>query len=148
MRLTNCESWAEAQELYLSFAIDEKLKGYCRLNLKKSIPQSFSDFSQRAKLSASATADNVDDPSAVIMCNGVYAAIIEAKPTEISAQNIQASTADFQGANLAIAVLKNESFYCLIKTFVTGSGKPTILVKYNLSSTGLEHCQGHEGKTS
>ena len=44
VRLTNTERWEEAQEKYPMYATDAQLQKFLKIDLNKSIPQSFTDF--------------------------------------------------------------------------------------------------------
>ena len=45
-RLTNTESWAEAQQRFLSQATEEKLERFVECDLKKTITKAFQDCCQ------------------------------------------------------------------------------------------------------
>lgn len=108
VRLTNVESWEEAQELYPQFATDDQLHRYIHVDLEKAVPQSFTDFCQRAKTSNAENA--VVDDSLIIRYGTVSAVIIESsKFTEISGQRIKKSDSSFRGANLILSTVENVS---------------------------------------
>ena len=49
VKLTNCESWLEAQDCFPQYAISAKLRKYLHIDLKKALSQSFIEFCTRAK---------------------------------------------------------------------------------------------------
>ena len=116
VRLTNSESWESAQELYPQFANEQQLSKYIHVDLKKSVPQSFADFCQRAKAFDEA-ADSID--SLVVQYKTVSAVVIEsAKVTEISGQQIRKAQSSFRGANLIVATVEDVSIYCIVYKYI------------------------------
>ena len=70
------------------------MRKYIHVDLKKSVPQSFTDFCQRAKVSNAATDS---DDSLVVQYKTMSAVVIEStKVTEISGQQIQSHSPAFE----------------------------------------------------
>lgn len=100
VRLTNANSWEDAGTKFPAFATDEQLLKFIHLDLKKSIPKSFSDFCLRAKNS---TQDAPQLQSFSTTFNGVSAHVLQQKFTEVSGIKIKSEVPSFNGANLALA---------------------------------------------
>lgn len=100
LRLTNTETWEEAMEEYPSFATEEHLRKFIRIDLHKSIPQPFADFCTRAKLSENeiSTMSN----NLLFKFKGSTACIVDAKTTELSGQTIMKNLSSFNGAQIVL----------------------------------------------
>ena len=99
LRLTNTETWEEAQEKYPLFASDAQLRKFLKVDLNKSVPQSFIDFCTRAKLSEAQS----ETPSGPVVKLGTSVGyVLSAKITELSGQTVKAIYPEFRGANLSI----------------------------------------------
>lgn len=105
LRLTNTRTWEEAEERYPTFASENQLHNFVRLDLSKAIPQSFADFCTRAKLSEGQSDSAV--PESVFVQHGSFVAhIVVSKMTELSGQRIKGAYPNFRGANLTLTSFK------------------------------------------
>ena len=104
VRLTNCESFAEAEQKYPQFATIQQLRKFAHLDFKKSIPTSFSDFCTRAK--ASETSNEIPPENITFSFESVKAHVIEARMSTLSGNALRKSDPNFCGANLSILEIK------------------------------------------
>lgn len=105
LRLTNTRTWQEAEEKYPTFACESQMLHFIRLDLSKAIPQCFTDFCTRAKLSEGQSNSAVAD--SVLVQHGSFAAcVVESKMAELSGQRIKAAYPNFHGANLTLTSFK------------------------------------------
>ena len=100
-RMTNVDTWEEAVEKYPHFATDEQLERFMTVDIKKSIPKSFTDFCQRAKNSSCDTSE-VQSNSSTITVRGVSVVMIISKPLELSGKTIKKVNPCFNGGQLVI----------------------------------------------
>lgn len=99
LRLTNTETWEEAQANYPLFATDTQL---LKVDLSKTIPQSLTDFCTRAKLSEVQS----EAPSGSVVKLGTSIGyVLSANLTELSGHTIKAVYPEFHGAHLSIVSL-------------------------------------------
>ena len=100
LRLTNTESWSEAQEKFPQFAMENQLRKFAHLDLKKSIPTSFTDFCTRAK--ASETTNEIPPESVVYSFESVKANVVESSISTVTGHLLKKSDPNFCGAHLSI----------------------------------------------
>ena len=74
-KLTNCESWLDAQDRFPQYA---KLRQYLHIDLKKALPQSFIEFCTRAKSAGSSEA------TVCIRYGSLSAIVLEGKVNELN----------------------------------------------------------------
>ena len=103
VRLTNSDSWEDAQEKLPQFAKDEQLLKFIHIDIKKAIPKSFSDFCLRAKNSSQA--ESVCSAYTTAF-NTVSARVLQAKFTEITGTKIKSEDPSFTGANLILTTFE------------------------------------------
>ena len=106
VRLVNVETWEEAQAKFPLFATDKELRKFRKIDLNKCVPQSFTDFCTRAKLS---TGQSQDGGSRITLGN-VEGYVLKGKITELGGQQIKSVFSEFRGANLTIASLPKVCF--------------------------------------
>lgn len=99
-RLTNTETWDEAQEKYPMYATEVQLQKFLKVDLNKSVPQTFIDFCTQATLSGVQSSD-VSTGSAVHF-ETYLGHVIHSKVTELNGQAIRKEYTDFKGAKLSI----------------------------------------------
>ena len=100
LRLTNAETWEEAEEKYPVFVTDTQLRKFLKVDLTKAIPHSFMDFCTRAKLSE--TELDAASSSSVIKDVCSYDYILTSKLKQLLGQAIKDVYPYFRGAHLAI----------------------------------------------
>lgn len=110
MRLTNTETWEQAEEKYPLFANDSQLQKFIRIDLNKAVPQSFTDFCTRAKLSEGES-DAAVSSGPFVQCGSSIGHVIDAKTTELSGQMIKRIYGSFRGANLALTSFREVRQY-------------------------------------
>ena len=101
LRLTNTETWEEAEEKYPVIACESQLKKFLKFDLSKSLPQPFIDFCTRAKLSEESS---VAENSYVVKYSESVAYIVDSRVNEVSGQGIKSVYKDFNGAHLTITL--------------------------------------------
>lgn len=82
-KLTNVQSW---EEKFPHFATDHQFEQFVHINLKKSIPKTFSDFCHRAK---SCGSQSLVSSSAVIKIRESTASMVVSMATEINGSLIR-----------------------------------------------------------
>lgn len=85
VKLTNVESWEEAQEKFPHFATQEQLGRFIHIDLKK---KSFTDFCHRAKTSGS---QSVVSSSSTVVIGGSRASVVVSMITEVNGSLIRQS---------------------------------------------------------
>ena len=100
-KLTNVQSWEEAQERFPHFTTAEQLNRFMHIDLKKNIPKTFSDFCHRAKNSDERMC--FSGSSSSIAVRGVTANVVVSMPTEISGSLLRQVDATFNGASLVLS---------------------------------------------
>lgn len=98
-KLTNMETWEEAQEKYPLFVTEEQLSRFLHIDIKKTIPKSFSDFCHRAKSSKEQVC-SMD--TTCIAVSGNTATVVVSKLTELSGSVIRQGNLSFNGASLVL----------------------------------------------
>ena len=129
LRLTNTESWSEAQEKFPHFATESQLRKFSHLDLKKSIPTSFTDFCTRAK--ASETTSEIPPESVVYSFESVKANIVESNISTITGHLLKKSDPNFCGAHLSIVKIEEVPKVKCTILYVLSS---QIMILYALSS--------------
>ena len=99
VKLTNVQSWEEAQEEFPHFATEEQLSRFMQVDVKKNIPKSFTDFCHRARNS---TEQNCPSGSSFAV-EGSVANVVVSQAAEISGSMIRQIDPAFNGASLIIA---------------------------------------------
>ena len=100
VRLTNKETWEEAQEKYPMYATDVQLQKFLKVDLNKSIPLTFTDFCTRATLSEAQSSDV--STGCAVHFETYLGHVIHSKVTELNGHAIKNAYTDFKGANLSI----------------------------------------------
>lgn len=108
VRLTNTETWDEAQEKYAS---NLQLQKFLKVDLNKSSPQSLIDFCTRAKQSEGQSFDAVN--GSTVWINTYVGHVIHSKVTELNGQVIKNAFSGFRGANLAITAFDKVCVLCV-----------------------------------
>ena len=99
VRLTNTETWEDAQSTYPLFVTDSQLEKFKKVDMNKAIPQAFTDFCTRAKLSAT----QAEAPSGSLVRVGTSVGyVLSAKMTELSGRAIKEVYPEFWGAHLSL----------------------------------------------
>ena len=106
VRLTNSDSWEDAQEKLPQFAKDEQLLKFIHIDIKKAIPKSFSDFCLRAKNSSTTSQAESVSSAYTTDFNTVSARVLQAKFTEITGTKIKSEDPSFTGANLVLTTFE------------------------------------------
>ncbi len=83
VRMTNVGAWEEALQKYPQFTTKDQLERFMTVDMKKSVPKSFSDFCQRAMISECELSDTASTPSSLTI-NGTTAIVVELSPLDIS----------------------------------------------------------------
>ena len=109
VKLTNCESWVEAQDRFPQYASSAKLRQYLHIDLKKALPQTFIEFCTRAKSVGSSEA------TVCVRHGTVSAIVLEGKINELSSQTLRSVMPTFSGASLIIATLDDDVSACKMK---------------------------------
>ena len=100
VRLTNTETWDEAKEKYPMYATDAQLQKFLKVDLNKSIPQTFTDFCTRATLSGVQSSDV--SAGSTVHYQTYLGHVIHSRVTELNGQTIKKEYTDFKGAKLSI----------------------------------------------
>ena len=106
-RCTNTADWENAAAKFPKFADEEKLREFCKLNLKSKdgVPQPFRNYCQSALDSIN---NKTNLPSSVER-NGVKAYFLEGSYRNITGQMILKEIATFSGAGLIMVLLSKVS---------------------------------------
>ena len=104
VKLTNSETWERAQEMFPHFATEEQLTRFLNIDLKKSIPKTFSDFCHRAKCS---TAQYEASGIGHLMIRGNTVSTLVSSITELNGNLIKQVDPTFTGASLILSSLPN-----------------------------------------
>ena len=99
LRSTNIDSWESAQDRLPLFANEEQLKKFCKINIGKTIPQSFIEFCNRAKQSEEGQNPDLGIEIQLKNANGY---VITSKLTELSGHGIKQVFGAFSGSKLTI----------------------------------------------
>ncbi len=102
VKLTNSETWERAQEMFPHFATEEQLTRFLNIDLKKSIPKTFSDFCHRAKCS---TAQYEASGIGHLMIRGNTVSTLVSSITELNGNLIKQVDPTFTGASLILSSL-------------------------------------------
>ena len=108
LRLTNTETWEQAEERYPLFTSEVQLHRFIHVDLNKLIPQSFTDFCKRAKLSQGQPDGFASDVSSV-QHGSCSAHVVNCKANELSGHAITRVYSSFHGAHLIITSFKEVS---------------------------------------
>ncbi len=98
--LTNVESWEEAAEKFPAFATHEQLDRFRDVDIRKTIPKTFTDFCQRAKNSSDTLSSSTG--SAMIVIKGASAIVVVSPLVNVTGSLLRSSDPAFQGANIVI----------------------------------------------
>ena len=113
LKLTNCELWDIASELYPPYATEAQLKRFTGINLKIGIPNSFQEFCRRAKSTTESTQSDREEALFTICKSGIPLTvnILRARFTEVSGARIQSRQPAFSGIDLGIFTIGNEVLF-------------------------------------
>ena len=98
VKLTNCQSWENAQEQFPHFATEGQLDRFLHANLKKAIPKALSGFCHWAKTSCAL--QNLSGSS--ITVRGRIGSLLVSAITEVNGNAIRKVHPPFTGANLVV----------------------------------------------
>lgn len=99
LRSTNIDNWESAQHRLPLFANEEQLRKFSKINIGRSIPQSFIDFCNRAKQSEGEQSPELGTEVQLSDANGY---VIASKVTELSGNQIKQVFGAFRGSKLTI----------------------------------------------
>lgn len=93
-----------------------QLQKFLKVDLNKSIPQSFTDFCTRAKQSEGQSFDPMN--GSTVRIDTYVGHVIHSKVTEVNGQAIKSAFSGFKGANLAITAFDKVCFFCVYIIFM------------------------------
>lgn len=102
VKLTNVQSWEEAQEKFPHFATEHQLERFVHIDLKKSIPKTFANFCHRAKSSGS---QSLAPSSASVKLRESTESVLVSTTTELNGMLIRQVDMSFIGASLILAAV-------------------------------------------
>ena len=100
VKLTNARSWEDAKDQFQPFASEAELKKFTTLQIAKEVPQSFINFSKRAKTSKETGLSNTQDR--ITKYGELVAVTLQSNLSNISGQAIKAAYLNFNGADMIL----------------------------------------------
>ena len=115
LKLVNFDTWEEAEEKLPIFATQEQLQKFSKLDLKRGIPQSFTEYCSRAKQSLEQLPESSDVvfSSSDSQCS-LY--VVHSTFTELCSNKILAAYDKFTGVSLAVVCFDEVSHVTTIHT--------------------------------